>query len=438
MQGSTAAGATSQADLVKVAGTAGRIFFVNRYFAPDQSATSQLLSQVACDLASAGCKVEVVTSRHLYDEPKARLFCNEIVDGVKVRRVASTEFGRKGLFGKSVDYACFYVMAYRILLRQVSRGDIIVAMTDPPLLSIVAQHVAARRGAKLINWLQDIYPEVAIGLGVPLLNGPIATALKKLRNRSLRRAQANVVLGDCMRNRVTDFGVADELVHVIPNWCRDEEIIPVEEPDNPLRKMWNLEGKFVVGYSGNLGRAHEYETMLSAAEALRNHPGFVFLFIGGGRLMRDLLSAVKKRGLAEKFLFLPYQQNSDLKFSLPLPNVHWISLRSNLEGLIVPSKFYGIAAAGRPIIAVTSATGEIARLVRQYDCGRVVEPGDSAGLVKTLAWLTENRERSEAMGRAARAMLEAWFTRKRALAQWRDLIAHLALPADRPQKRHGR
>jgi glycosyltransferase involved in cell wall biosynthesis len=409
-------------DITKVANPAGRIFFLNRYFAPDQSATSQLVSQVAFDLALAGRSVHVVTSRQLYDGSDARLLRSEIIDGVTVHRVAATQFGRKSLPGKGIDFLSFYLNAHRVLLRQVRRGDIIVPMTDPPLLSIVAGRVAARRGAKVVNWLQDIYPEVAMRLGVPFLNGPIGAFLLNLRNRSLRRAHANVVLGECMRTTVTSLGIPDEFVHVIPNWCKDDEIIPLQEQDNPLRKMWNLEGKFVIGYSGNLGRAHEYETVLGAAEALRNRPNFVFLFIGGGRRMRELMNVVKTRGLSDTFKFLPYQQERDLKFSLSVPNVHWISLRSNLEGLIVPSKFYGIAAAGRPIIAVTSMTGEIGRLVKEYGCGQVVEPGDSADLVKAITMLAENRTYTEAMGRAARAMLEARFTRKRALAQWRDLI----------------
>ena len=148
--------------------------------------------------------------------------------------------------------------------------------------------------------------------------------------------------------------------------------------------------KFVVGYSGNLGRAHEFDTILAASEHFRNDPNIIFLFIGGGHRSDELARRVKAQELSHKFRFLPYQRDEDLKYSLSVPDVHWISLRPELEGLIVPSKFYGIAAAGRPIIAVTAKNGEIASLVRAYDCGVVVEPGNSDELAKVITDLSKN------------------------------------------------
>ena len=159
---------------------------------------------------------------------------------------------------------------------------------------------------------------------------------------------------------------------------------------NPLRTRWHLQNKFVVGYSGNLGRAHEFDTILAASEHFRNDPNIIFLFIGGGHRSGELVRRVKEQDLSHKFRFLPYQRDEDLKYSLSVPDVHWISLRPELEGLIVPSKFYGIAAAGRPIIAVTAKNGEIASLVREYDCGVVVEPGNSDELASVITDLSRN------------------------------------------------
>src|SRR5262249_41317118 len=153
----------------------------------------------------------------------------------------------------------------------------------------------------------------------------------------------------------------------------DETIVPIGPMSNPLRAQWHLQDKFVVGYSGNLGRAHEFDTILAASGHFRNNPNIIFLFIGGGHRSGKLASRVKAQELGDVFRFLPYQRDEDLKYSLSVPDVHWISLRPELEGLIVPSKIYGIAAAGRPIIAVTARSGEIASLVRAYDCGVVVE-----------------------------------------------------------------
>jgi len=158
--------------------------------------------------------------------------------------------------------------------------------------------------------------------------------------------------------------------------------------------------------------------MLDAAEAFRDNPHVVFLMIGGGHLFSQLALAAKARGLERSFKFFDYQTHEVLKYSLCVPHVHWISLRREVEGLIVPSKFLGIAASGRPMIAITSKNGEVARLVQRFDCGFVVEPGDTKSLVDALVTLKGNSNLAEAMGQRARQMLEAHFTRRQALQRW--------------------
>ena len=352
-----------------------RIIFVNRFFCPDHSATSQILSDLAFDLADAGREVHVVTSTQLYDDAKAALPVSEIMNGVHVHRVPSTGFGRNALVGRSIDYVSFYRSMWQCLVALAQQGDIIVAKTDPPLTSIIAMAAARRNGARLVNWLQDIYPETAVELGVPFMRGPLAASLTALRNRSLRQADATVVVGDLMARKVESLGAPSARVHVIPNWCHDEVIRPVARSENPLRQRWGLAGQFVLGYSGNLGRAHEFQTVLAAAERLRNEPHFIFLMIGGGKRFEELAQAVKRQGLTRSFRFIPYQEQKMLSYSLAVADAHWLSLNPKLEGLIVPSKFYGIAAAGKPIIVIGDKDGEIARLVQQHGCGIVDRSG---------------------------------------------------------------
>jgi colanic acid biosynthesis glycosyl transferase WcaI len=409
-----------------------RLIFLNRFFFPDHSATSQILSGLAFHLAAAGADVHVVTSQQLYDNPDARLPARDIVQGVQVHRVSTTQFGRSALLGRGIDYLSFYVAASRALAGLAHHGDIIVAKTDPPLVSIVAMRAVKRQGAYLVNWLQDLYPEVAVQLGVPFLNGPIARGLSYLRDRSLKAAAANVTVGQLMAERVLARGVAPERVHVIPNWSDDDEIAPVSRADNPLRQEWGLADKFVIGYSGNLGRAHEFSTVVAAAERLRAHADIVFLFIGGGHRLEELARRVDERGLKPSFRFIPYQDRASLKYSLGVPDVHWISLKPEVEGLIVPSKFYGIAAAGRPVIAITAKDGEIARLVDQHACGLVVEPGNAGALADALLALSSDTARLSAMGDRARAMLDAHFTRRQAFERWAQVLENVGKCATRP------
>ena len=399
-----------------------RIFLCNRFFFPDHSANSQLLTDLAFDLAAAGKEVHVIASRQLYDNPSARLPGEERVAGVCIHRLATTRFGRSSLLGRTVDYVSFYCSIWTFLHRFVARGDILVIKTDPPLVSVLAMWSVRRRDVRIVNWLQDLYPEVAIALGVPVIRGRFGKMLLRLRDRSLEVAMVNVVVGHGMRQRLLTRGVEPGHVLVISNWTDDDKIAPLDPTWNPLRCEWGLEDRFVIGYSGNLGRAHEFETLLAAAERLRHIRGITFLFIGGGHQIPELAAAVSARGLNEVFRFIPYQKREILKCSLAVPDVHWVSLRPQMEGLMMPSKFLGAAAAGRPIIAITARHGELAELLRTHDCGVAIEPGNVEALVKTISVFAGDRKLCRAMGQRARQMLDTHFSRQQGLRCWREVL----------------
>ncbi len=398
-----------------------RLIFVNRFFFPDHSATSQLLSDLAFHLAKDGTPVSVIASRGLYDDAPADLPAFETKGGVAIHRVYRPRFGRGSLAGRAVDCLAMYASFAGAVWRLAAPGDCLIVKTDPPLLSVALAPVARMKKLALINWLQDLYPEVALGLGMRALT-PLAPLLRAARNASLKGAHCNVVLGERMRRALDAAGVGAAQVEIIANWCDDELIRPIPPGDNPLRSAWGLDDKFVIGYSGNLGRAHEYATLLDAAEVLRMEPDVVFLFIGGGQLTQALRSEVERRGLAAMFQFRPYQPASGLAQSLSVADAHWISLSPAMEGLIVPSKFYGVAAAGRPIIAVTDPAGEIAELVGRSLCGAVVAPGDGRALARVIREFKHDRAKLAQMGRNARALLDQSFRRKAAFERWERLL----------------
>jgi len=402
-----------------------RLIFVNRFFFPDHSATSQILSDLTFHLAAGGRDIHVVTSTQTYTDPKTSLPARETINGVHVHRVAATKFGRDGLVGRALDYSSFYASAFQMLLKIAEPNDAIIAETDPPLVSVPALHAARRRRARLVNWLQDIYPETAAALGVPLLGGSVGRTLALLRNRSLRQAQATVVVGELMARRVEALGAPVKRVHVIPNWCNDDTIKSLEPAGNPLRAAWRLQAKFVVSYSGNLGWAHDYETVLEAADRLRNNSRILFLMIGGGKRFEELQRAVKARGLEDLFRFMPYQDQSVLPHSLAVADVHWLSLYPQLEGLIVPSKFYGMAATGRPIVMIGDPNGELGMLIQRHDCGAVITPGEWSALAATLERWLGDPSIVAGMGARARQMLQDHFSRRQALSRWIDLCDQL-------------
>ncbi|HTV26237.1 MAG TPA: glycosyltransferase family 4 protein [Xanthobacteraceae bacterium] len=403
-----------------------QIIFINKYFYPDQSATSQILTDLAFHLADVGNRVCVITSQQLYGDPKADLEPIEQIKQVEVHRVPTTRFGRERLVGRGADYLSFYRSVSRVIARVAEPGDILVAKTDPPMLCISARHAAKRCRLRLVNWLQDLYPEIAVELGVPFTNGPIGALLYRMRDSALRAATANVVVGNKMGDRIRARGAQADGVYCIPNWCDELDIRPVPGPDNKLRRDWKLEDHFVLGYSGNLGRGHEFETILAAASRLRDHGNIVFLLMGGGKKFDELAQRVAAQGLKSHFRFLPYQDRSLLRLSLGVPDVHWVSLNPSLEGTIVPSKFYGIAAAGRPIIAITAPDGELARLVQQYRIGATIPPGDGDALARCLLDLQSDPQKVRQMGQRARQMLEMEFSRTQAFDRWRQVLCAIA------------
>lgn len=421
-----------------------RLIFLNRYFYPDHSATSQMLSDLAFALAERGHKVEVVTSRQIYDAPKERLPARESVGGLAIHRVWTSHFGRQNLFARTVDYVTFYVSAVLTLLRLARRGDIVIAKTDPPMLSVMAAPIARLRRARLVTWLQDLFPEVAeaVGLGRGRLAGVSYKALRLIRNRSLRAAATNVALGERMAQRLRENGIKPRSISIIPNWADSALIRPIAHSDSSLRSAWGLKGKFVIGYSGNLGRAHDYETLLDAISVLEakrrmaqspvetdptfaGPPEIVWLFIGGGALYDAVAREVSRRGLTS-VLFRPYQPREQLAESLAAIDVHLVSLRPELEGLIVPSKFYGIAAAGRPAIFIGDGDGEIARLLAQHRCGRAIAQGDGVGLAQVVLELAANPTLCQQMGARARQAFEREFDKPLAVARWERLLLNVA------------
>jgi glycosyltransferase involved in cell wall biosynthesis len=276
------------------------------------------------------------------------------------------------------------------------------------------------------------------------LRGPIGRVLGYLRDRSLEAARANVVVGRRMAQRLVARGIRNETIRLIPNFAADDQIRPVAHADNPLRKEWGLDDKFVVGYSGNLGRVHEFATILDVASRLKSEPRTVFLCIGGGAAFERLADAVGELGLRDKFIFRPYQPREALRYSLATADVHWVSLRPEFEGLVVPSKLYGIAAAQRPIIAIAAKDGELGDLVRSHQCGVVIEPGDGAALAANLIEMMNSPSLCAELGSRARKMLENDLSKEEAVRRWRELLievrksagaATMRLSFDSPQPR---
>ncbi|MEN2785447.1 glycosyltransferase family 4 protein [Sphingomonas qilianensis] len=382
------------------------------------------MTDLAEHFAAAGDNVTVVASRARYGET-GLLPPREILAGVSIVR-CWTPASRLGMVGRIAAYIAYYLSAFWHALRLAGPDAIVVVKTDPPLLSVVVGLAVRARGGRLVQWVQDLYPEIASAYGMTAADN---RALRAIRNWSFHRADRLVVIGGLMAARVAAMGIPHDRITVIANWSDDIDITPAATRSPTLRAEWGIDAEaFVLEYSGNLGRAHEYDTLLSAAERLRHRAEIIFLFIGGGHMSEELSAEVGARGLTN-FRFVSYQPRTRLSESLGLGDAHWISLRPAFEGLVVPSKVFGICAAARPIIAVCDPTGELPRLLPPGTACLSVAPGDGVGLADAIEMLAANPARGAAIGQAARALLDRNYRKEHAFARWHAVFESLA--ADR-------
>jgi len=407
----------------------GRIIAVNRFYWPDPAATSQLLTDLMEHVAhTSQSEPMVITSRMLYGDPAARLAPSESRGGVFVRRVWTSRFGRHRLAGRMIDYASFYVSAFLTLLTSTSRDDVVLVTTDPPLFSVLAGFVARCRRARLVTWNHDLYPEVAAALGINWAGGWTGRLLRRIRNGALKTAVANIAISGASAERIRrELGSTSNLA-VIENWC-DMGIRPVPPGQNPLRAAWGLSDSFVIGYSGNLGRAHIPKAVADLLRRCRDIPGLNWVFIGEGAGMSEIkaLASELPRGTVQ---IRPIQDRSELAYSLSVPDLHLVSLDPDCEGLLFPSKFYGIQAAGRPALYLGAGRSEIAEELERHGTGATLDPSAPETWRATVARLMADPAILAAMGDRARARHEARM-RQPALRAWDahlDAIARMAPP----------
>ncbi len=301
------------------------------------------------------------------------------------------------------------------------RRDLNVFLTQPPFFSAWGAVLKRWRQQPYFAIVMDLYPLVAIKAGLISERAPSTRAFDNLCGWSLRQADGVIVIGRCMAERVANYGVDRSRIHIITNWANTGVVRPVSASDNELRQRHGLDGKFVVMYSGNLGVSHYFDDILAVARQLREHSEIVFLFVGRGSRRKQVVAAVEQHRLTNVRL-LDYQPFELLAQSLSMGDVHFVSLREDFEGVVVPSKAYGVLAAGRPMIYQGCSRGEIARMVNENDVGFVVSQGDVAGLSSAILRAQQQEQWRHEAGCRARALAEGRYGTERSIAAYADVL----------------
>lgn len=391
-----------------------RILVVNQYFHPDRSATAQLLTEL-CDDLSHHHEVQVVTGRPSYNPARTPDILPTPHNDVRVSRAWSTTFNRAWMPGRLTNYATYVTSSLATALA-AKRPDVVLAWTDPPLIGLVAARAAHARRVPFVLSTQDIFPDVAIQLG-RLTNPAVIRLLRWTARRQFSSAVRIVSLGRDMDRRLQALGVDKQKIRTVSNWADGSVVRPLSR--SSMREAWGFGDSFVVMHSGNVGLSQSLETVVGAADLLRGRTDIVIAIVGEGAAKARLQADVIKRGLGN-VRFLDYQPRGSLSESLAAADTHLVSLKRGLAGFIVPSKVYGIMAAGRPFIAAVEDGSEAALIVEESGCGLRIEPDDPSALAEVIFQMRDSSR--EEMGRRARRDFEQRFDRGIATTSYRKVL----------------
>jgi glycosyltransferase involved in cell wall biosynthesis len=394
-----------------------RLLVLNQYYWPGIEATAQLLTDL-CEALADEYEIRVLTGM-LYGH---ELLPHRVVrNGVEIVRVHSTAFERSSIGLRGLNYAS-YLGSTLVTALSGPRPDLVLTMTDPPMIGDVGLAVSKRFGAPLLVISEDVFPEIATKLR--RLESPVLIGvLRQLVRLYLKRADRVVAIGETMRERLEAKGAPGERLRVIPNWIDTASITP-QEHENEWKRERKLAGKFVVMHSGNVGHAQDLDTLVRATTFLRDLDDLAVVIVGFGARHAEIQS-LAVRLETDKVRFLPYQPREVLPLSLAAANLHFVGLARGLSGYVVPSRLYGILAAGRPVIVSADPDSETAQVVTEAGCGVVLPPGRPELVARTIRDAYEGRLDLEEMGRRGRDYVTTEADRAVAVGRYRTVLREL-------------
>lgn len=397
------------------------LLILSQVYVPDPAAVGQHIADVAEEMVRRGWRVVVYTSRRGYDDPATIFPARELLQGVEVRRLPLSSFGKQSIPVRLVGQSLFMAQAVMRSLF-MSRVDSVLVSTSPPFAGIGGAIVSFLRRSPLMWWVMDINPDQMITSGRLAATSLIARCFDAMNRATLRSASRVVVLDRFMRDRILAKRDVREKIAVIGPWAHEDRLEPLPHDANPFRQQHGLSGKVVVMYSGNHGFSTPLSTLLAAADRLVSIPNLMFVFIGGG-VIKTEIDALVARERPPNILSLPYQPLDSIRYSLSAADVHVVSIANEAVGVIHPCKIYGAMAVGRPVIALGPRDSHAADIVTQERIGWACEHGDVEGLVATLREIaTMPQGTLQELGARSTAAIRDRYSRRNALDAVCELI----------------
>lgn len=400
-----------------------KLSIFNQFYPPDYAATGQLVEELATQLGHQGMHVQVFTGQPGYAFQKDSAPCTEKLGKVSIRRSRTARLWPQRIRGKLVNGLLFCLRSALHLLKSSSHPDVLMVTTAPAYLPVVGYIANLIFKIPYVCLLYDLYPDVAVELKVIPAQNWLVRAWDALNRQVWMNAKEIIVLSSTMKKRVIAKcpAVADK-VSVIHSWADPRWVAPIPKSKNWFAQQHDLVEKFTVLYSGNMGRCHDMDTILEAAARLRDKP-IQFVFIGAGAKRQPCLEKIQSLGL-ENCMFLPYQDKKTLPFSLTACDLALVSIDRGMEGVVAPSKFYGMLAAGRPIAAICEPHSYLRSVLAKAHCGEAFANGDGPELAEFILKLASDRSLATQMGEAGHRHLLANFTPEIIAQQYAKVLQH--------------
>jgi glycosyltransferase involved in cell wall biosynthesis len=403
-----------------------KLSVITQFFPPDYAATGQLIDELVRNLGQQGIDIEVFTSQPGYAFQSLVAPAVEHSGTVRIQRSRTAQLWPGRIRGKTINGVLYTLRAAVYMLRAWRRSNVLLLTTAPPFLPIIGYLIHLLFRLPYICILYDLYPDIAIALGVISKGNWIAQCWQRINQQIWLNAKGIVVLSPAMKQQVAmKYPQITDKISVIQSWADPEWIMPIAKQENWFAWKYNLVNKFTVLYSGNMGRCHDMSTILAAAKQLQDEP-IQFVCIGGGAKRDELIDQVNMLGL-RNFLFLPYQDKQVLPYSLTACDLSLVSVDASTESLVVPSKLYSALASGRPIAVICSPNSYLRQLILEAKCGSTFDNGDSDSLAQFIRLLYSDRQLGERMGKAGRQYLRSHFTPKIISQQYFDVLQQAIL-----------
>ena len=398
-----------------------RIWFLSELYYPEDSATGYYVTRIAEALAAAH-DVGVLCAQPTYRARGTKAPVEERRNNVYVHRCAATTLNKDVLTFRLINLLTISASIFFNALWRIREGDIALVVTNPPTLPFVALLACKLRRAKLILRVEDVYPEAMVAAGIVGSGSIVVRILNALHRLLYRNVDRVIVLGrDMMRLVQEKLGPGIGQISIITNWADNEDITPLDRSSNPLLKRLGLADKFVVQYSGNMGRTHDLEGLLECARLLQAESGIHFLFIGNGAKEAWLKKTTEQLQL-RNVTILPPQSREGLTDSLNACDIAVISFMNGMAGVSVPSRMYNILAAGKPILAVADDDSELARVVEDHRVGWVVPPGSADLIAIAVKEAAAGRLLLSEMSGRARTLVLDKYSQQQIVQKFEELL----------------